>query len=338
MATFDQLSADQRAIVELVLQRGKSYQDLAGMLDMPEARVRELAREALVQLAPVSARRVDAEWRGQLADYILGQQAGPEATATRGHLRRSEAARAWARSLLDSLDSLYEEGARPSIPEGERGRRERPRRERAAAAERRLRRPAVRPLTAVQRRRLLAGGGALALLVLLIVLVWPVGVLTGGGGNDKGSSAASANANVATCPTGIKSIRKGPAGLALIARRGGRNQLIVSASGLQPNVIKRKRPQDAYEVWLYNSRTDARAVGAQVTDRRGNYQGAGLLPADYKRFACIDVSREPLDRNQAHSGNSVLRGRLRPFRVPPPNVAGNKPLLLERIVLTTPPK
>ena len=133
MATFDQLSEEQRAIIELVLQRGKSYEELAEMLGMPEARVRELAREALVELAPLSGRGVEEDWRGQLADYVLGQQTGPEATATRGHLRRSEAARTWARSLLDSLEQLYENGSMPAIPEGERG-AARARRESAAAA------------------------------------------------------------------------------------------------------------------------------------------------------------------------------------------------------------
>ena len=104
MATFDQLSAEQRAIVELVLQQGKTYEELSGMLGMPEPRVRELARDALVDLAPVSVRAVEEDWRGQLADYVLGQQAGAEAAATKGHLRRSEAARSWTRSLLDSLE------------------------------------------------------------------------------------------------------------------------------------------------------------------------------------------------------------------------------------------
>ena len=127
----------------------------------------------------------------------------------------------------------------------------------------------------------------------------------------------------------------GPAGLALVAERAGRKQVIVQAAKLPPNVLKGKRPQDAYEVWLYNSPTDARAIGAQVTDRRGNYQGAGVLPANYKRYACIDLSREPLDRKQAHSGRSVLRGRLKPFKEP---TAGNKPVLLERVVLTPPPQ
>ena len=123
MATFDQLSAEQRAIVELVLRQERTYDELADMLGMPEARVRELARDALVELAPVSVRGVEEDWRGQLADYVLGQQTGPEATATRGHLRRSEAARTWARSLLDSLEQLYDNGSMPAIPEGERGRR-----------------------------------------------------------------------------------------------------------------------------------------------------------------------------------------------------------------------
>ena len=86
----------------------------------------------------MSVRGVEEDWRGQLADYVLGQQSGPEATATKGHLRRSEAARSWARSLLDSLDQFYENGSLPAIPEGERGRAKRaaaqiaPRRPRAS--------------------------------------------------------------------------------------------------------------------------------------------------------------------------------------------------------------
>ena len=336
MATFDQLSPPQRAIVELLLKQGKTYAELSEVLSMPEARVRELARDALVQLAPVSAGRVEADWRGQLADYILGQQTGPEATATRGHLRRSEPARAWARSLLDSLDSLYRDGSQPSIPDAERGRRERavresrPKKERVPRRERRE----GAPREGI-RRMLPALAGLLALLALLAVLVWPIGVLTGGDDDGKKASAQSGSANAA-CPASAGPARQGPAGLALVAERGGRKQVIVQAAGMQPNTIKNKRPQDAYEVWLYNSRTDARAIGAQVTDRRGNYQGAGVLPANFKRYACIDVSREPLDRDQAHSGRSVLRGRLQPFREPASSGPKDRPRLLERIVLSPP--
>src|SRR3954452_21708543 len=119
MATFDQLPAEQRAILELVVGRGQTYDELSGMLGMPTARVRELAREALGDLAPATAARVDSDWRGQIADYVLGQQTGPESTATKGHFKRSEPARAWAYSLLDSLGHLYPNGAMPEIPEAD---------------------------------------------------------------------------------------------------------------------------------------------------------------------------------------------------------------------------
>ena len=139
MATFDQLSAEQRAIIELVLKQGQEYEQLGTMLGLPTSRVRELAREALVRLSPVSAAAVDDDWRGQLADYLLNQQSGPEATATKGHLRRSEAARGWARSVLDSLDQFYDPKNLPTIPEGEPAAA--PRRERKPKAERKPREP-----------------------------------------------------------------------------------------------------------------------------------------------------------------------------------------------------
>jgi hypothetical protein len=118
MPTLDTLPADQRAIIELLLSRGQSYADLGQMLGMDEARVREYAREALASLSPRTAARVDSEWVGQVADYLLGQQAGPQAKATRGHLKRSEPARTWALSMLDSLGDLYAEGSEPRIPSG----------------------------------------------------------------------------------------------------------------------------------------------------------------------------------------------------------------------------
>src|SRR4051794_31510206 len=134
MSTFDQLSAEQRAIIELVLGSGRSYATLADMLDATPSRVRELARDALTELSPTTAARVDPEWRAQLADYILGQQSGPESTATTSHLKRSEPARVWTYSLIDSLDHLYGNGARPVVPGAEDGAAAPPRRERARRA------------------------------------------------------------------------------------------------------------------------------------------------------------------------------------------------------------
>ena len=211
MATFDQLSAEQRAIIELVLKQGRSYDQLADMLGLPASRVRELAREALVRLSPVSAAAVEDDWRGKLGDYLLNQQDGPEATTTRGHLRRSEAARGWARSVLDSLEQFYDPKDLPTIPAGDAGaeagtgrkRREprekreprkkrEPREKRGPGKERDKREPPekrdeepaepARELSpaargVVLRRRLLGLGGVAALVLLIAVLFWPIGVL-----------------------------------------------------------------------------------------------------------------------------------------------------------------
>ena len=333
MATFDQLSAEKRAIVELVLRQEKSYDELADMLRLPESRVRELARDALVELAPSTAREVEDDWRGQLADYVLGQQSGPETTATRGHLRRSEAARAWTRSLLDSLDDLYQDGARPTIPEaeheGRERRRERPPRERPRGREREPREevPRRRELSpeaqaAVRRRRLLAGLGALAALLLLAVLVWPIGLLTGGDDDDEDRPAAQQQQ---------AGLGDGAAGIARIVERDGQRVLDLLATGLPPS-----NQRQAYEVWLYNSPTDARSVGAQFSDQRGNFRGAGNLPADFARYKFLDVSREPIDRNRAHSKVSVLRGPIGKLKERPANARRGQVLVLGTVLLSPP--
>jgi hypothetical protein len=302
MATFDQLSDEQRAIVELVLQQGKSYDELADMLGMPEARVRERARDALVELAPISARGVEEDWRGQLADYVLGQQAGPEATATRGHLRRSEAARSWTRSLLDSLEQLYSNGDLPVIPEGERGgRRGAPAPSASPADEPGPLGPAAR--AAVLRRRILAGAAVVA-VVLVAVLLWPIGVLTGddddGGGGDQSAAGEGG---------GEQPIATDRQGSALIARQGGKTRIIVTAQGLEPS-----SETQAYQVWLYDSDSKRKSLGATATDQQGNLQVVGDLPADYQDWSFIDVTPVTVtgqgDNQQLEDGPSVMRGRL----------------------------
>ena len=319
MATFDQLPAEQRAILELVLQRHQSYDDLASMLGMPTPRVRQLAREALTDLSPRSASRVDMDWRGQVADYLLGQQTGPEGTATRGHLKRSEPARLWALSLLDSLDHLYDERDLPVIPEGDAAplrERDRPRErepepdaadERDPALRERPRRPLSADAEAIVRRRRIAGGAAAAAALLFVLLVWPVGLL--GGDDDDGGGDSSDQASSQPEPVGQLLLRpqsgeKG-VGVALVSEQDDQPVLLVQGRGLE-----RTRQGQAYEVWLFNSQDDAVSMGAQLTDKQGNYQGAGQLPENWQDYQYLDISREKVDQNAAHSGDSVLRGRV----------------------------
>ena len=311
MATFDQLSPEKRAIVELVLQQGKTYPELAEMLGMPEPRVRELARDALVELAPVSVRGVEEDWRGQLADYVLGQQSGPEATATKGHLRRSEAARSWARSLLDSLEQLYANGSVPAVPDGERGRGARRAGPAAAPAA-----PSAAPsgdggdadagerrglstADPIMRRRLL-GGAAAALLVLLAVLLWPVGLLTG----DDDEPAASRDEPAPAAQTGTGSdIAAETRGQVIIAEQDGKTQVLVTATKLPPS-----GQNVAYQVWLYNSAKDRKSLGARPTDEQGTLQAGTDLPSDYRKYKFIDVTSATVEGQTLRTGRSVLRG------------------------------
>lgn len=313
---------------------------------MPTTRVRELAQDALTQLAPYTADRVDPDWRAQVADYALGQQSGPESAATQGHLRRSEAARAWLLSLMDSLDQLYANGSRPEVPEPEAGRaRDRKAgRERAATVAKDDKRddkgkastataprpsrdagslsPAAQAI--VKRRRIIGGVAALAVLILAVLLI--AGVFSGG---DDNASNASGNGNTGTTakkqattvvgqlelkPVG-RLAQKDTAGFAAIAVTGNKPQLAVRAK-LPPS------GQRAYEVWLYNSKSDARSVGAQRTDAQGNYEGAAEIPSDWQKYKYIDISLESVDNNRAHSGRSILRGALADLQAAPPQQQG----------------
>ena len=336
MATFDQLSAEQRAIIELVLRQGQSYDQLGDMLGLPSSRVRELAREALVRLSPVSAAAVEEDWRGELGDYLLNQQAGPEATGTRGHLRRSEAARGWARSVLDSLEQFYGEKNMPTIPAGDPGaeagpgpKRREPREERDDSEQPQPPgelSPAARD--AVRQRRLLGAGAtavALALLLplalLFLVFVWPspgnFGPLAIGGDDDAAAEKADGSPTTPAATEQARLVGQLPLapieglegsetaqGLAVFAERSGQRQLIVQAR------LPNNRRNEAYQVWIYNSDEDALSLGAQVADQQGNFQGAGPLPENFADYKFIDVSREPIKGPEAHSGNSVLRGAL----------------------------
>ena len=362
MVTLDTLPPQRRAIIELLLRQGQRYDGVASMLDMPPTRVRELAREALSLLAPSASRRVDDEWRDQVADYVLGQQTGPESKATRGHLRRSQPARIWVSSLVDSLDSLYGDGGRPAVPgPGGDGPAAEPRRPRGrdgaagagaaagaggaagSAATAGGRRGATRPAResnraatadaqrgagtqergheetpgrtgalspearAVVRRRRIIGGAVAAGVVAIVLAI----VLTSGG--DEQTDRASSPPPPSQQQQGpqaqlvgqaeLERVGRGDAqGVAVIAERGGEFQLLVQARGLEPS-----GRGSAYEVWLYNSRRGAQSLGGQVTDNDGSLQGAGPLPADFRSYRFVDISREKIDRTTDHSDDSVLR-------------------------------
>jgi Sigma-70, region 4 len=115
MATLDTLPADQRAVLQLVLQRGRSYDEIAAMLSIDRAAVRERALAALDALGPPTS--TSAPQRALLTDYLLGQLPPRIAEQTRERLATSAADRAWARVVAAEIASLSP-GGLPEIPPG----------------------------------------------------------------------------------------------------------------------------------------------------------------------------------------------------------------------------
>jgi len=269
------------------------------MLQMPEPRVRELARLALTDLSPVTAKRVDNEWRDQIADYALGQQSGPESAATKGHLRRSEAARVWLGSVIDSLEQFYDEDNLPELPEPDgdrprardrRGGREAEPASRSAAAtatkddDTKKSSDQVSPSTreAIKRRRYIIGAGVFAVIIAIAVVV----ALSSGGGssnNDKKGSTSAADTTQTNASQGAQLIGqlalkpinakdKNDVGIAQFASDGKSIQIGVQAK-LPPS-----KAHEAYEVWLYNSQQEAVSLGAQRVSSNGTFSGANHPP------------------------------------------------------------
>ncbi len=114
MASLDSLPADQRAVLQLVLQRDRSYDDIASLLSIDRAAVRDRALAALDALGPQT--RVAPERRALITDYLLGQLPGPVVDQVRGRLAESAAERAWARVVSSELVPLAGKPL-PEIPD-----------------------------------------------------------------------------------------------------------------------------------------------------------------------------------------------------------------------------
>lgn len=112
-------------------------------------------------------------------------------------------------------------------------------------------------------------------------------------------------------PAGRRADSSNARGVAVITEQRGNRQLVVQAM-VSPN-----EAEEAYEVWLYNSESDAVSLGAQIADDAGAFQGAGPLPENFERYDFIDVSRESIRGDTGHSGDSVLRARLDALAPPP---------------------
>jgi hypothetical protein len=198
---IDALAPDQRAVVQLVLQRGRSYAQIAELLKISEDAVRARAHAGLIELGPDV--ELPADKVAAIADFLLGQQNGKPRQATRRLLRENDAAYLWAATVRASLEDL---GPLPDLPAG--GETAAPKADDApseadtdtdAEPPAPRPRPRARPVAATEPEgavaasssrlggALLLGGGVLAVVVVVLFLF----VF---GGDDDGDKPESASA------------------------------------------------------------------------------------------------------------------------------------------------
>ncbi len=113
MPSLDSLPGDQRAVLQLVLGRGRSYDEIARLLSIDRAAVRGRALAAVDSLGPPSG--LDLDQREKIADYLLGQLPAAEVDDVRDLLGQSPSARGRARAVSAELAPLAS-GPMPEIP------------------------------------------------------------------------------------------------------------------------------------------------------------------------------------------------------------------------------
>lgn len=272
MPSIDALPPDQRAVLELVLRRGRTYDEIAQLLSIDRAGVRQRALAALDALGPDAD--VPAERRALITDYLLGALPPRVADQVRDRLAQTPAERAWARVIATELEPITSR-ALPEIPadagaaraqpappppgpepEPERpeppARREPRRRERGATAEseepgrrrpgRRERRPGGRRGRLGPGTRLEPGrerppsrrGGKLVLLAAAVIVLIVVLSIVLSGGSSKGGHTTPHTGTAGTTPTTASTPATSTTGSTPTTSTTGQAAKIVAQVNLNP--------------------------------------------------------------------------------------------------------
>ncbi|MGO9976272.1 MAG: hypothetical protein ACLP01_26400 [Solirubrobacteraceae bacterium] len=327
MATVDTLPDDQRAVLSLVLQRARSYEQIATTLSIERAIVRARALAALDALGGSST--LDETRRAELGDYLLGQISVQAADHVRVALTASDAEHEWARGVATALAPLS--GAPlAAIP------------------------PPPRPPGSRRGGAVLlaacAGIGVAALVAILVVLgsgssTAQQGVLAArpqarhraaannprrGSGATSGTPSANGTGSTGaadpagatttastTTPDVVAQINLtssdagAPAavGVAQVVRAGSSTGIVIYAQGVPANPA-----HEFYAVWLSNTPSDSDLLGflPQRVTGTGKLEADAILPADAARYSTLLITLES-QSHPAQPGRGVLAG---PFKLP----------------------
>jgi hypothetical protein len=300
MASLDNLPPDQRAVLDLVLQRGRSYDDIARLLAIDRAAVRARALAAFDAIGPDTG--LAPESRALITDYLLGQLPDKVAEQTRDRLAESPYERAWARVLASELSSVASKPL-PEIPEGTARARsgatdaktkatsadpatgtrpkaaDRPER----APGRRIPRPTDRPSSRRGGVIFLLAGTVVVIVVVVVLIVAlsggkskkPASTGTAAAGTTTSTSSTTAGAGTGTTgtatsgTTGTSTVKpKVIAQVNMNPPSGGaaKGAALIVQEGTAVGVIiaasgLKPNSNNAYAVWLSNTPADSARVG-----------------------------------------------------------------------------
>ncbi|MBO9532083.1 MAG: hypothetical protein J7513_03805 [Solirubrobacteraceae bacterium] len=317
MAALDDLSPDRRAVLQLLVARGRGYDQIAELLHLPEIVVRRRSHDALTELAggPGS---LDEARRALLCDYLVGELPASRRAEARQVLADDPAARRFARSAAARLSGIP--GAQlPELPAED---------EEVAEALDALdaRRERVVELERASRKGswLLVGAVAAAVIAAVVILS-----LVAGGGNDDNSvsnkpteSTPASTSSLSTLLVNLTSPSggKGTGQAAFRPRSDGATDFAAEIKGVSTT------SKDAYLFWLDGPNTEPLRLGYYDRDgdpspdgemrvgMRLNGQGVPAVTADdLDQYTELIMTRESLSAETAPSTptNVVLSGEIR---------------------------
>ncbi len=294
------LTDDQRAMLQLVLQHGQSYEDISALQGIDVEVVRSSARAALTEIGGE-----DPDSRVGLTDYLLGQADPIGRADVARQLQADSDTRALAERLEAQLRLIAPGAELPSLA----GDGSAPARRKAKPAAEAKPAAATKPTAteaatttspaqtgpslgerlsgSLGERRTQAIAGILGVAVLILVIVLVVG--GGGGGSD--SSKRSAGSGGGGSTTTQQASNQGPPRAVLEAQDGSKARgiavlgqirrvptLQVTAFNLAPTT-----GSESYAIWLRSSNTGIPLGRTKVT-KTGRMQVRLQLPSQLLQF------------------------------------------------------
>ena len=274
-------------MLQLLLQRGQSYDDIGSLLGLEVEQVRSRARAALTEIGGQ-----DPDTEIGLTDYLLGQADPIGRADVARRLQSDSSTRDLAERLATQLRVLAPGAELPELS-GDGAARARPRKAAASPTPTPAVKPSAEPaavteprpgggfvsgLSARQRQAIagLIGGGIVLVLIILAV----TGVFGGGDDGDDSSSASGGGsgqvADNASNLTRAELTAPGGGdaqGVAVFVRVRNQPALQVNVTGLEPS-----GNGEGYVIWLFGSRAQAFPLVRQSVGENGQLRGAAPIP------------------------------------------------------------